>query len=271
MQPPGSAGRTRPSGSGEGCRPWRRSPSTISAIRGACGTGGCGNGARAAARSDRRRPGRAPGTGARPARSTAERLVVDRPRGRHAVRVLDGLEVLAAAGGRARCPRTSCCRRRCSACTAGTPAPRRPASARWSGSGGPSTPPPGSSFVLLRDEVAALEHENARRRRRRGVRHRAAAGAAADDDDVVVFVRIESIGPVSRRRLSEREAGVHLIHQALVVDGPFQAHLGRAPSRIARWKSRYIAWYPRMSRTPGKSRAGSPRPAPARTRRSIRT
>ena len=50
-----------------------------------------------------------------------------------------------AAADRARCPRTSCCRRRRSACREGTPGPARRASARSRGSAGASTRPRDSS------------------------------------------------------------------------------------------------------------------------------
>ena len=49
-----------------------------------------------------------------------ERVVVDWPPRRHTVHVLERLESLRGAVGTARCPRTSCYRRRCSACTGGT-------------------------------------------------------------------------------------------------------------------------------------------------------
>ena len=49
-----------------------------------------------------------------------QRVVVDRPRRRDAVDVLDAPGSPRAAADRARCPRTWCCRRRSSACTAET-------------------------------------------------------------------------------------------------------------------------------------------------------
>ena len=70
-QPPGSPGRIKPSGRCDGCSPWRRSASTISAMPGS-GESARRETARAAVRSDRRRAGRA--------RDTALGLVVVRRR-----------------------------------------------------------------------------------------------------------------------------------------------------------------------------------------------
>ena len=122
-------------------------------------------------RSDRRWPARARDRAARRARSKARacrsrwaRRETRRPCAR-------STESPRAATGRARCPRTSYCRRRRSGCRAGTPRPARRASARSRGSGGASTPPPDSSCPAL----AAP----ARRARRRGPAHGPADSARA--------------------------------------------------------------------------------------------
>ena len=77
----------RPSGSGDGCRPCAASRSTISPTTLECGTGGKDT-VRAAVRWDRRRAGRGPRTSAPPDRRARQRVVIDRPRRRHAVGVL---------------------------------------------------------------------------------------------------------------------------------------------------------------------------------------
>ena len=177
-----------PSGSGEGCSPWRRSASTISAMPAGVRNRGDRETARAAARSDRRRAARARGTDVRRARRTARacRSRSARPARRRRRARPPGSP--RGAADRARCPRTWCCRRRSSACTGGTPSPvlvepalLRPVAEvlphRFRDS---SSRPPGH-------EIAALEDQDAGRGRRQRVRHRAAACAAADDDDVVAF------------------------------------------------------------------------------------
>ena len=145
-QPPGSPGSISPSGSGDGMQALTRAAARRSPpCRGACGIG-------AMRKRSARRLGRvvadarrARDTAARRGRSTARasRSRSARPATRRRRARPPGSP--RAAAGRARCPRTSCCRRRRSACTAGTPRRARRASARSCGSAGASRPPPGSS------------------------------------------------------------------------------------------------------------------------------
>ena len=188
--PPVSPGRMRPSGSGDGFSPMVRNCSTIRAIVGACGTGGCGNAPRGGSVGSAPSSVRAPGRAARRARSTAPASrsrwatpATRRPR----VRWRQNLVV---AAGTARCPRTWSCRRRCSACTARTGGRARRASVRSCGSAGLARPPAGSQLAGscgTKSPRSSTEDASARVGQR--VHHRAAAGAGSDDDDVVAVVR----------------------------------------------------------------------------------
>ena len=115
-----------------------------------------------------------------------QRVVIDRPRGRDAVHVLDGLEVLASqpvehAAPELRVAADAIMRVRLELPPAVVePALRRAVAQLLPHCVGAPV------FLFLRHEVAALDQEDPRAGPGKGVRHRAAAGAGADDDDVVV-------------------------------------------------------------------------------------
>ena len=160
-----------------------------------------------------------------------QRLVVDGPRGRNAVAMLDGLEVLAAQPVEHAAPEL-----RVAADVVVRVGPElaaafvEPALLRLIA----QVLPDRLRIPVLRflgNEIAPLEHEDARPGLGKRVRHRPAARAAPDDDDVVA---LGHAGCPMRC--------VDLFHQLLILDRPLEAHLGlRADRGSIATKSRYIA------------------------------
>ena len=198
MQPSCSPGRSTPSGSGDGCSPRPRSCSTIAAMPGACATASYGYGpSRWLRRVDAMLSAHVVET-LGPFVVRLERLVVDRPRRRDTVGVLDRLEIFAPQAIEHAAPELGV-------------APDTVVGVRLKLPAASIEPLLGDAvaqvlpyrlrapvLLFLRNEATALEDEDAGGRGGQRVRDRPAAGAAADDDDVEAIVpHPEGAGPTT--------------------------------------------------------------------------